>query len=148
MNITLFDIAQRFVGIKEIPGKDKNNSQIMAMLNLDQNWPESDEVAWCSAFLNYCAWLLRLPRSKSLMARSWLQVGRPINFNEAKPGFDVVVLWRGLIDDGKSGHVGLFAVYVKDGVCLLSGNQNDSVLISAYPVEKILGIRRLYLDKE
>ena len=95
MRVSLFDIAQRFVGIREIPGR-QDNPQILAMLRLDQAWPSGDEVPWCSAFVNYCAWLLRLPRSKSLAARSWLNVGVPVPLTAATPGFDVVVLWRGM----------------------------------------------------
>ena len=44
------------------------------MLRLDQQGPENDEVRWRSAFMNYITWLLRLPRSKNLRARSWLIV--------------------------------------------------------------------------
>ena len=69
MNITAFELAQRFVGVKEIPGSE-SNPMVLSMLRLDQAWPEGDEVPWCSAFVNYIAWLLRLPRSKALNARS------------------------------------------------------------------------------
>lgn len=71
IGINAYDLAQRFNGMNELPGT-LDNPQILAMLRLDTNVPEHDEVAWCSAFVNYIAWLLRLPRSKSLMARSWL----------------------------------------------------------------------------
>lgn len=63
MNITAFDLAQRFIGIKEVPGST-SNPQVLAFLRLDNAWPDGDDVAWCSAFVNYIAWLLRLPRSK------------------------------------------------------------------------------------
>jgi hypothetical protein len=54
IELTAYDMAQRFVGVTEIPGT-KDNSQILAMLRLDQQWPENDEVPWCSAFMNYIA---------------------------------------------------------------------------------------------
>ena len=142
MRVSLFDIAQRFVGVKEIPGK-VDNPQILAMLRLDQAWPAGDEVPWCSAFLNYCAWLLRLPRSKSLAARSWLSVGVPVPLTAAVPGFDVAVLWRGN-KDAQEGHVGLFAALPRDGsVELLGGNQGDSVSIAPFDLNRVLGVRRL-----
>lgn len=94
MNITPYAIAERHIGMREIPGSD-DNPAILNMLKLDSNWPENDEVPWCSAFVNYCCWLLRLPRSKSLMARSWLAVGKPIYLPDARPGFDIVILSRG-----------------------------------------------------
>jgi len=78
IEVSAFDIAQRFIGISETAGTVAN-PQILAMLRLDQAWPEGDEVAWCSAFCNYIAWLLRLPRSKSLRARSWLGIGQAVD---------------------------------------------------------------------
>ena len=52
MEITPFELAQRFIGVKEVPGTT-DNPQILAMLKLDGEWPEHDEVPWCSAFVNY-----------------------------------------------------------------------------------------------
>lgn len=148
IEITAFDMAQRFVGIREIEGT-ASNPHVLAMLRLDANWPQGDDVAWCSAFMNYVAWLLRLPRSKSLRARSWLLVGRAIELTEAEPGFDVVILKRGggnqpgpeVIE--AQGHVGWYAGTEGDRVLLLGGNQSDSVSIGRYPAGRILGIRRL-----
>ncbi len=149
IEITAFDLAQRFIGIKEIAGK-VSNSQILAMLQLDNSWVGKDEVPWCSAFVNYIAWLLRLPRSKSLGARSWLQVGSCVAVQEAEVGFDVVILKRGnppqpgpeVID--ATGHVGLYAGFEGEVVLILGGNQSDSVNVSRLPFNNILGIRRLY----
>ena len=152
MKITAFDLAQRFVGVRELPGQLRN-PQIMAMLLLDAKWPEDDSVAWCSAFLNYIAWLLRLPRSKDLRARSWLSVGMPIGLDEAKPGWDVIVLSRGPNAPGPEqmdapGHVGFYAGVSIDGSCIyiLGGNQDDSVNVSAFRIDRVLGLRRLYSE--
>ena len=152
MNVTAYDIAQRFIGMKEIPGADDNHA-VLAMLKLDNQWPQSDEVPWCSAFTNYVCWLLRLPRSKSLLARSWLGVGQPIHISVAKPGFDLVVLSRGLhpapaTDLTAKGNVGFYANHLYDGngdgkIFLLGGNQSDSVSIASYDISRVLGIRRL-----
>jgi len=148
MNITAFDIAQRFVGTKEISGS-LDNPQLMAMLRLDNNWPENDEVPWCSAFANYVTWLLRLPRSKSLLARSWLNVGKEISLDQAQPGFDVIILKRGSGNQPgpenttASGHVGFYAGQSGAFVQLLGGNQADSVKVSSYSVDRLLGVRRL-----
>lgn len=149
MEVTLYDIALRFVGMKEVAG-NVSNPMILAMLKLDQPWPEGDEVHWCSAALNWWAWLLRLPRSKSLQARSWLNVGKPIELSQAKVGFDIVVLYRGDIN-GTQGHVGLFAGRecengISGRVLLLGGNQGDAVSIAPFSIQSILGVRRLYGD--
>ena len=148
MEITAYDLAQRFVGIKEVPGTT-SNPQILAMLRLDNKWPTDDEVPWCSAFMNYVAWLLRLPRSKNLLARSWLTVGTPLDIANAEPGFDVVVLKRGGRNQpGPSnvtakGHVGWYAGTIGGNLLLLGGNQDNSVSISEYSHTRLLGIRRL-----
>lgn len=149
MNVTPFDLAQRFIGLKEIPGS-KSNPQVLAMLKLDGDWPEDDAVPWCSAFANYPCWLLRLPRSKSLRARSWLRVGKAIKLEDAKPGYDMVILKRGdgvqpgpeVID--APGHVGFFAGLDGSRVWLLGGNQGDAVNVSSFPAEDVIGVRRLY----
>lgn len=151
MNVSAFTLAQRFVGIKEMPGAD-SNPLIMAMLHLDGSWPASDATAWCSAFVNAICWMLRLPRSKSLAARSWLTVGQSIPLAAAVPGYDVVVLKRGALDLGPDvlsapGHVGFFAGIEKgntqDYVVVLAGNQGDAVSVARFPVSQVLGVRRL-----
>jgi uncharacterized protein (TIGR02594 family) len=122
---------------------------VLAMLQLDNAWPAGDHVPWCSAFTNFVAWLLRLPRSKSLAARSWLMVGRPVPLNEAKAGYDVVVLKRGkdpqpgpeVIE--APGHVGFFAGLEGDVVLVLGGNQGDRVSVERFDAASVLGVRRL-----
>ena len=147
--ISAYDIAQRFVGIMEVPGSTAN-PQILAMLKLDQQWPEDDSVPWCSGFVNYIAWLLRLPRSKSLRARSWLTVGEVIRLEDAESGFDVVIFKRGGGDQpgpdviDAPGHVGFFAGVVGENVLVPGGNQSDSVRLSRYPKSRLLGVRRLF----
>ncbi len=147
MNITAFDIAQRFVGIKEVGGS-VDNPQIMAMLNLDMSWPENDEVPWCSAFTNYVCWLLRLPRSKNLRARSWLEVGKGIPLDTAEAG-DIIVLKRGKGEQPgpevlkAPGHVGFYAGRFGEFIEVLGGNQSDTVKVSRYPIKNLLGVRRL-----
>jgi len=153
MNINAFDIAQRFIGTDEVGGQ-VDNPQIMAMLRLDAEWPENDEVPWCSAFVNYVCWLLRLPRSKSLRARSWLLIGRAIKIDEAVAG-DIVILKRGGANQpgpeviNAQGHVGFFAGYAADDANLfykvevLGGNQSNQVKLQTFEGDRILGVRRL-----
>ncbi|KPK74251.1 MAG: hypothetical protein AMJ84_00240 [Acidithiobacillales bacterium SM23_46] len=148
MNVTAFDIAQRFTGIQEVGGS-VDNPQILAMLKLDNSWPENDEVPWCSAFVNYIAWLLRLPRSKDLRARSWLSVGKGITLEQAEPGFDIVILKRGQGDQpgpeviDAPGHVGFYAGRSDALIEVLGGNQSDTVKVSRYASSRLLGVRRL-----
>lgn len=150
LSITAYDLASRFVGARETEGPG-SNPLILAMLKLDQTWPAGDDVPWCSAFLNAICWLLNLPRSKKLNARSWLRVGETITLEDARVGFDVVILKRG---DGPQpgadvtmapGHVGFFAGRdeARGLVRVLSGNQGNSVSIASFPAARVLGVRRL-----
>lgn len=150
MNVTAFDLAQRFIGLKEVPGAG-SNPQVLAFLRLDNAWPTGDDVAWCSAFVNYIAWLLRLPRSKNLAARSWLGVGVPVtSAKDAKVG-DIVILKRGEGDQpgpeviAAPGHVGFFASYegFSDTIQVLGGNQGDQVSVAPFKASRVLGIRRI-----
>jgi uncharacterized protein (TIGR02594 family) len=143
MNITAYSLAMRFAQIKEVPGKAAN-PQIMAMLQLDDKWPDGDEVPWCSAFMNYICWILRLPRSKKLNAQSWLEVGTAIDIESAGPGWDIVVLNRPEAGDW-AGHVGFFVWLNREQqkVYLLGGNQGDTVSVASYPLDRVIGVRRL-----
>jgi uncharacterized protein (TIGR02594 family) len=141
MGITAYELAQRFVGTKEVRGTS-DSPLILAMLRLDGGWPDHDEVPWCSAFVNYIAWLLRLPRSKSLAARSWLDVGTPIWLQDAEVGFDVVVFDRGA--NPAAGHVGFFGGLFTDGVMALGGNQGNMVSVRLFPRTRVIGVRRLW----
>jgi len=142
-----FDLAQRFTGIEEVGGK-VDNPQIMSMLKLDNRWPQNDEVPWCSAFANYICWLARLPRSKDLRARSWLAIGRGIPLEQAEAG-DIVVIKRGKGDQpgpevlDAPGHVGFYAGMFGEFIEILGGNQSDTVKVSRYPRDRLLGVRRL-----
>lgn len=148
MEVDAYFIAERYIGQKEVFGK-LDNPLILAMLRLDNDWPQNDETPWCSAFANWVCWHLRVGRSKSLRARSWLHVGYAIPLSDAIPGWDVVILKRG---SGKQpgpnvinapGHVGFYAGVEGNKVLLLGGNQGNAVSIAGYPQSRILGVRRI-----
>jgi uncharacterized protein (TIGR02594 family) len=137
IKISAFQAASRFIGVAETKGA-LDNPQILAMLKLDGAWPEHDEVPWCSAFINYICWLLGLPRSGSLSARSWTDVGEPIQLHEATADSDIVVLSR----EG-GGHVGFFSSCTATEVELLGGNQGDKVCLARFSISRIIAVRRL-----
>ena len=143
----VYNMALRFSGMNEVSGV-ASNPALLTMLKLDADWPEGDDVPWCSAFTNFITWLLRLPRSRSLLARSWLTVGRPVSLAEASVG-DIVVLMRGGEDQPgpenlrAPGHVGFMAGIEGDIISVIGGNQNDSVNTRTFPTERVLGVRRI-----
>ena len=65
------------------------------------------------------------------------------------PGFDVVIFKRGPNPQpgpevvNAPGHVGFFAALEGETVWVLGGNQSDTVKISGYPANDVLGVRRL-----
>jgi len=152
MKITLYTLAHRFRGMKEIAGEKDQPFIVwchsLCGLGIDQ----PDETPWCSSWLNGLAFLLGLPRSESAAARSWLEVGKPVFADEARPEFDVVVFKRGPdpqpgpeVTRGAPGHVGLFAGEDTNGeILVLGGNQGNTVSIQRFPANRLLGIRRLY----
>jgi uncharacterized protein (TIGR02594 family) len=148
--MTAFELAQRFLGeVRELPGSQQHPFIQWCHLvsGLGPNTP--DETPWCSSFANAIAWMLRLPRSKSAHARDWLNIGSVITLQFAAPGYDVVILKRGGSDQpgasvlSAQGHVGFYAGHSGDRISVLGGNQGDSVSIVTFPMEQVLGIRRL-----
>jgi uncharacterized protein (TIGR02594 family) len=135
-------LAERFQGLQERPG-GQDHPLIMAMLKRKNEWVEHDETSWCSAFVDFVCWLLGLPTTGKLNARSWLEVGLPISLETAEQGFDVVILRRGT--NPALGHVGFFygLTPLKTKVILLGGNQSNKVSIATFPVEDVIGVRRL-----
>ena len=156
MELTPFVIAQRFEGLAEGAGA-VDNPAIVAMLQLDASWAERDDVAWCSAFANTAAWLARHERSRSLRARSWLNVGIPIHPHDVAVPGDVVILMRGGGNQPgpevikAPGHVGFLAKSINPAatkVSVLGGNQGNRVSVAEFPRRRVLGIRRLRVEKE
>lgn len=148
MNVTAFDIAKRFVGIKELPGMNSNSDFIMWCLRLVLPSAMNDETPWCSAFVNAICFILGLPMSRSAAARSWLNVGTPVDLADARVGFDVVIFKRGKDQPGPEvidapGHVAFFVKLEGATLLVLGGNQGDSISIARYPVSNVLGVRRL-----
>ena len=149
--MTLFDLAQRFVGeIIERTGGTHHPFILWCHESVAGGF-NTDEIPWCSSFLNRLAWLLRLPRSKSAAARSWLTVGMAIAWADVRIG-DVVILKRGKAPQPgpevlkASGHVclyagpGAFPALTFQG---LGGNQANGVTVAPFKVADVLGVRRL-----
>jgi uncharacterized protein (TIGR02594 family) len=146
--MTALTMAHRFLGMAEVSGT-VHNPAIVAMLAMVNANIHDDETPWCSAFVNYIAFLLGLKRSGSLAARSWLRVGEPVAIDDAVPGFCVVVFQRG---DGPqpgpevlaaSGHVAILDLVGKDTVRVVGGNQGNRVSAAFFPRSRILGVREI-----
>lgn len=139
--LTPYGVAQRYLGVREIPGK-KHNGVILNFYRRLQISIFDDETPWCSTFVNFCALEAGYERTGKLNARSWLECGWKIPAPEAREG-DVVIFERGT--SGWEGHVAFLKHYDRQTgkMLCLGGNQADEVNVSAYSTSKLLGIRRL-----
>lgn len=140
----MYLFASEFIGLTEIPG-EQNNPQILTFFqDIGHSWVQTDETAWCSAFINWIALKCGCERSYKLDAKSWLNVGLPI---ETPDLGDMVIYWRERPDSWK-GHVGLFAGWNENYIWTLGGNQNDQVNISVYSRKRLEGFRRINYLRE
>jgi uncharacterized protein (TIGR02594 family) len=136
----ILSYASTFIGMQEIKGGDHNDNILFMFQEIGHKWVTTDELAWCSCFINYIAKDCGLQRSGKLDARSWLKVGEEINY--PLPG-DIVIFWRESPESWK-GHVGIFVGYNKAGnIFVLGGNQGNEVNITLYNSNRLLGFRRL-----
>lgn len=147
--LEIYQVASRLIGVpKELAGVDHNDPFIVWALSLCGLTNSTDEVPWCSAFVNTIAFLCGLERSHSAAARSWLMKGAEVEPALAMQG-DVVILSRGTGPQpgptiiSAPGHVGFFASYFLEGVQVLGGNQGNSVSVATFPRDHVLGVRRL-----
>jgi uncharacterized protein (TIGR02594 family) len=126
--------AIRELGVKEKEGSG-DNPRIIEYHAKTSLKAQSDDVAWCSAFVNWCIDSCGIKTTRDAMARSWLSWGRSCDYEQGC----VVVLKRGT---GWQGHVGFAVKKVGPVVWILGGNQNDEVNITAYPTWRVLGYRK------
>jgi uncharacterized protein (TIGR02594 family) len=139
----LYIEASKYYGLKEIKGNSHNPIILNWAKDIGVTWYTSDEIPWCSLFINWICWKYDVERSGSLLAKSWLNVGQEIKIPELG---DLVVFWRGSIDS-EEGHVAFFTGIDNYSIHCLGANQNDTICIRPYPIERKLAyIRLLPLD--
>jgi len=129
----------KLYGTKEIVGKENNPAIVAMFQEIGFEWVKDDETSWCSAALNFVCKKLGYERSGKLDAKSWLKM--PIVVLKPSLG-DIVVFYRGDVK-GWQGHVGLFINWDEKNIWVLGGNQSDSVNITSYPRERLLGFRQV-----
>ena len=131
-------IAREKLGIHEIAGPEADGFIVECLKSTTVGYPEneSDEIPWCSAFVNRILQLAGYEGTNSAWARNWLEWGVEADWGNLIVG-SIVVLQRG----ENSGHVGFFVDSNEDSIKLLGGNQHDSVSYAWFPQSRILGIR-------
>lgn len=128
------EIASHELGVAEIAGID-SNKRILQYHSETSLKATSDEIPWCSSFVNWCMKQSMIKGTYSASARSWLKWGY-----ECEPIKGcVVILKRG--KDEKSGHVGFLIEHDESFVHILGGNQSNKVCIQKYAKHDVLGYR-------
>jgi len=129
-----YNVALKERGVTEIRG-NKHNDRILEYHQASNLKATTDEIAWCSSFVNWCLTQAGFFHLHSAAARSYLKWGA-----ECKPYTGcVVVLKRG--NSSWQGHVGFFVKQDKTHVWMLGGNQGNKVCIKPYLRSDVLGYR-------
>ena len=132
------DLAWDELGVAEIPGQ-ADNPRIVEYHQSTSLLSQDDEVAWCSAFVNWCFATVDMAHTNKANARSWMNWGVGVAPTDPPIG-SVVVLWRESRESWK-GHVGFLVGANENRVVLLGGNQSNRVCVRDYPANRVLGVR-------
>lgn len=128
--------AWREFGESESPGTAQNPRIVALFRDAGHASVTSDETAWCAAFCGACIERAGLRSTRSLMARSYLAWGVPL---DAPRMGAVAVFSRG--SDPALGHVGFYLGEAESDVVLLGGNQGNAVSVTRYPKSRLLALR-------
>ena len=135
MKPSWYEIAQGELGVKELAG-GAAEARIVKYHATTTLKATSDEISWCSSFVNWCITRAGLKGTNFANARSWLTWGKRLD--EPQEGC-IVVFRRGT--NPKSGHVAFFVGQDGNYIRVLGGNQGDMVKVLCFPVADVLGYR-------
>ena len=136
-------IALGELGVTERPGR-ADNPRILEYLRATRLTEAAikDSTNWCSAFVCWVLERAGLRNPGFAMARRYLTYGEPLQ----TPEFGCLAIF-GRPPDENAGHVTFFVDQLGHDIEGLGGNQRgDSVCFATYPLERLLGYRRVPLD--
>lgn len=127
-----YAMAKSQMGIQEIPGS-KQEKKILEYHKATSLKATSEETPWCSSFANWVTKQCGVEGTNSAAAKSWMKWGKELK--TPVKGCIVVFTRTG------GGHVSFFDSQDKDFIYCLGGNQSNSVNVSAYRKDRLLGFR-------
>jgi uncharacterized protein (TIGR02594 family) len=139
---SLIRIAAAEIGTTEVVGAGSNERILTYAKEVGfDSWYHDDDTPWCSLFLNWVAHSAGADRSKDGRAASWSSIGQAVS----SPKIGDVVLLTSKAGGTKVTHVGLYTGHSADGkrVHVLGGNQSNMVNIAGFPLNLLVGYRRL-----
>lgn len=126
--------GEKYIGLREIPGKAHAPQIIQWLIKLNAWWRD-DETPWCGLFVAFCLMAAGIPIPKHwYRAKAYLDWGYPID----APCYGCIVVFT---RDG-GGHVGF--VVGKDELgrlMVLGGNQKNMVSIAPFNMSRVAGYR-------
>lgn len=128
MKYSWMEIAEGERGVKEIAGASAH-PQIVAYHATTTLKATSDEVPWCSSFVNWVMAKAKYPITKSAAAKSWANYGQSCTLH---PGCLVIFSRKG------GHHVGFCVSDTSTTVKVLGGNQSNEVNIASYRKENMI----------
>ena len=135
----VYDKALEYVGTKEVPGVEHNQTVVGWLECFAKNigsWGQSrDETAWCAVFVSMVLHECGYRGTDDARAASYLKWGKPSKLDK---GCVVVIKRQGGGQDNRTGsragyHVGFLNRVTKNYIVILGGNQSDSVRVSYFP---------------
>lgn len=122
------------LGVHELPGA-RHNERIISYHQTCSLKATTDEVPWCSAFVNWCLHHTGIAGTDSARARSWTKWGREHHFEYGT----IIVMSRG--SNVAQGHVAFYIDGDDNEIFVLGGNQNNCVSIARYPYIRVVAAR-------
>ncbi|MBM4319980.1 MAG: TIGR02594 family protein [Deltaproteobacteria bacterium] len=116
-------IARSEVGVKEIPGR-RHNPRVIEYHATTGKF-NSDEVAWCSSFVNWVMEKAGYRGTGSALALSWKKWGKKLS----KPAYGSIVVFSW---GGGKGHVGFIVGKSGSTLQVLGGNQSNQVKVTSF----------------
>lgn len=130
-----FDIAEGYIGVTEIPGK-QHNGKIRSWLERLGAWWRDDETPWCGVFVAHCLREAGQPLPQHWMrALAWKDYGSNLRSTHVTIGAILVFQRKG------GGHVGFYVGENATHYFVLGGNQANAVNISKIAKDRCVAIR-------
>ena len=117
------------LGITEEKGSKNNNPRILEYHSVTTLNATTDEIPWCSSFVNWIVVQAGHKPTRSAMAASWQYWGKRLR----KPRKGCII---GYVKDDGTGHVGIFLAEQRGMYKIIGGNQNDAVAVGNYRIAK------------
>lgn len=130
-------LEEMSLGVSEVKGP-QHNKRILEYHATTTLSATSDEIPWCSSFVNWCVERAGFAGTGSAMALSWATWGVPVDGPEVGA---IAVMRRGSIKSGK-GHVFMVTSWDDQYVYGVGGNQRDAVAIHRFPRSRIIAYRK------